>query len=246
MANTITMTREELVHIPSVEFTKTWAPVHHYDVVKAMDASLDALGVDVVHERYQVSADGMDLFAHWTLPADAKHEIKDSPAIGFRNSMKKRFSLGLVAGHKVMVCSNMAFFGEYVEHRRHTSGLTPEALRSFVDMAAASVLEGGDKARAWFNSLADYHLPETSRRLMIYEAIDQGIIAPNKWGALQEAYAEELKDCPAGSESLMHFHGSITRILREAGVGPMIDRSRKLNALCKAWGADDVPLLRAA
>lgn len=62
--------------------------------------------------------------------------------------------------------------------------------------------------------------------------MDQDILPPSRFGAFREAYREELADNPhPGMESLAHFHGAATRVLREQSLGAMQTRTLELNRL---------------
>src|SRR5690606_19621800 len=43
--------------------------------------------------------------------------------IGIRNNTSKKMPASLAFGNRVFVCDNMAFIGDVVMHRKHTSGI---------------------------------------------------------------------------------------------------------------------------
>ena len=115
----------EVYQVPSVEFTKTFKPVHHQQVIEAIRTGINAVGMNVMSTEYVLANSGMRMFGVWELDSGTS-EICWS--IGLRNSMDKSMALGITAGTKVFICSNLAFDGEFVELRRHTKGLTIEEL----------------------------------------------------------------------------------------------------------------------
>jgi hypothetical protein len=225
---TVKLTEDALVYVPEIPFTDTWSPVHHKDVVASLRTSLDDLGIKPVSTRYETSTNGMNLFGTWTLPGEGR----DALSIGFRNSMQKDFSLGLVGGHNVLVCSNMAFWGEFVEHRRHTAGLTPEALKCFISKAAQKTLDQAAGMRQWFLGLHEEWMPPTLFKQLTYDAIDIGIIPPSRFVQFQTAFNEELQaNRYPDLTSLAHFHGAVTRLLRGSSVRVLQEKTLALNGL---------------
>ena len=120
-------TRNEVMAIPAPAYTKTWHPVPHKDVIESLDLVTRKAGVGVMQETYSVTNKGANMFGAWTL--DIGMDGKQVQ-MGFRNSISKQFAVGICAGTWVMVCSNMAFRGDFIEFRKHTSGLDMEELLS--------------------------------------------------------------------------------------------------------------------
>ena len=80
------------------------------EVVQALIETLGFRHIAVVHDEYAVSPDGMRLFG----VLDLGTEIQGCRfSIGLRNSHDKTMRPALVCGHRVFVCSNMAFTGDY-------------------------------------------------------------------------------------------------------------------------------------
>lgn len=248
MSKIITMTERDLVNIPVVPATATWNPVHHMQVVEALNKGMEERELEVVRKSYEVSQDGKDLFATWRLPMNSGGNAighKDAPIIGWRNSMKKRFALGFAAGHNVMVCSNMCLWGDFVEHRKHTSGLTPEVLFDFIMKALDTIKQRQGSYRDWFQKLAGQQLHESSLKELVYDSMADGILTPSHFSRFQTAYQEELKDNQQGaSENYAHFHGAVTRTLRGMSIANVQERTIKLNKLIEShldeWADSDI------
>lgn len=218
-----------LKNITPVPFTQTWHPVHHADVMEHATMSLAGMGLEPEHSRIEVSQNGMDMFATVNLPAEGH---RDSFSIGIRNSMQQNFALGFVGGHRVLCCSNMCFFGDFTEQRRHTNGLTPEALHAFICDAILKAMAGSQDMRLFYEDLHNYRLTEDHRKVMTIEMMENDILPPSKFFDFQAAWNDELADNPfAGAESLAHFHGAATRILRTQSIANQQYRTLDLNKL---------------
>jgi len=102
--------RTELAQIPVPQATATHRPVPHHTIVEALAETLSFRHICVVNEEYAVSADGMRMFG----VLDLETQMEGCRfSIGIRNSHDKSLRLGLTAGLRVFVCSNMAFSGDF-------------------------------------------------------------------------------------------------------------------------------------
>lgn len=102
--------RMELAQIPVPESTPTHKPVPHHTIVEALVETLSFRQIGVVNEEYAVSHDGMKMFG----VLDLETQMDGCRfSIGIRNSHDKSLRLGLTAGLRVFVCSNMAFSGDF-------------------------------------------------------------------------------------------------------------------------------------
>ena len=102
--------RTELAQIAIPEATRTHQPVPHHQIVEALVETLSFRHIGVVNEEYAVSSDGMKMFG----VVDLETQMDGCRfSIGIRNSHDKSLRLGLTAGLRVFVCSNMAFSGDF-------------------------------------------------------------------------------------------------------------------------------------
>lgn len=242
----IEMTKRELYHVKAVPFTETWHPVHHTDVIDAVDTALEARNLPTNNLSIEVSESGTEMFANYYLPGEYESTPghKDQIIIGIRNSMAKRFAVGVVGGNNVYCCSNMCFWGDFKSLRRHTGGLDMNELFEFMRLSVAASIAHSGEFRSWFKNLANKPLEAEARKVLTYDAIEAGVIAPNKWNKFHDAYAEETKANRDGSvENVAHFHGAVTRVLREYSLPVVMDRSRKLNTLLEAHLTPALPVI---
>jgi len=227
--------RAEIMAIEAPDYTKTWHPVKHGDVIDTMDMVLQAKGVGVISETYSIKNGGNNLFGTWVL--DIEKDGKNIQ-LGFRNSISKNFAVGICAGTYVMVCSNMQFRGDYIEFRKHTSGLDHEELLSLGMRAFDQVLDQGNKAIEWHSSLNQFPLFGEQFKCATYDAMEMGILAPNHFNSFLDTYKAE-RDL-TGDSSLFEFHGAITRMNRYLNLFTIDRRTRELSELCDRYKAIDI------
>src|SRR5262245_18864575 len=104
------VSRDQLRTIPVPESTRTFKPIPHHEIVDALVEALSFRHIGVIRDEYAVSPDGMRMFGALDLET-AFDGCRF--AIGIRNSNDKSLRLALTCGIRVLVCSNLAFQGEF-------------------------------------------------------------------------------------------------------------------------------------
>lgn len=228
---TKTVSRNEIKNIPRIPFTKTWSPVHHSDILTTIDAQLKNMGLQAISENLQVSADGKDMFGTMGVQKVGTDALARIDQLGFRTSMKKNFSLGFVAGQSITVCSNMQFYGEFEDYMRHDPRMTPEGLSEFTGTAIRTIQDKHGVYRAWFDQLGGVEIDDTNFKELTHDVMDRSIINPKDFRLFCNGYRDELRDQPdfAAEQTLAHFHGAVTRVLRKSSTRQQMTRSRQLN-----------------
>ncbi|MBQ7206746.1 MAG: DUF932 domain-containing protein [Lentisphaeria bacterium] len=111
--------RDEIANVPTPEGTASWHPVAHADVIDAVTEVVKAHNWEILDEQYGLAREGQRMFGVMRINKSSSPEW--SRCIGIRNSHDQSLAVGLAAGVSVMCCSNLAFGGTMVLHRRHTS-----------------------------------------------------------------------------------------------------------------------------
>jgi hypothetical protein len=166
------LTREQLVTILPPEATDTHKPIAHSLLVNSILESLSFRHINVVHDEYAVSTDGMKLFGAMDLETLGEG-FRFS--LGLRNANDRSMRLGLVVGVRVLVCDNLAFQGDFepvlAKHSKHFDlnkalAIGMEAMqRNFKPMA--------DQITTWkAHQLTDGQAKETIYRAFIEDQLD--------------------------------------------------------------------------
>jgi hypothetical protein len=108
---------QELAEVPLPARTSSYTPVPHTELVQMIDGMCSASGFSVVDHRFELAANGHQLFGVYHIEA---HDGSFRKALGFRNSYDKSIAVGLCAGSSVIVCSNLMFKGDVIMMRKHT------------------------------------------------------------------------------------------------------------------------------
>jgi hypothetical protein len=224
--------RNEVEAIPSPEYTKTWHPISHKEVLGALTTVVEAAGVGVVSESYSVKNNGRNLFGTWAL--DMALGNGSLVQLGFRNSLMKTFAVGVAAGVGVIACSNMQFNGEFLEFRKHTSGLDFDELLITANAAFSKVMVQSMELHNWQESLRETALPAADFKALTFDAMKAGIVAPNRFRHFIESHEDEI-ELYKGEDSLYQFHGAATRLNRDNNLFTIGYRTADLKVLCDGY-----------
>jgi hypothetical protein len=163
------ITREELKVIPTPVGSATHQPLPHFAVVGALVETLSFRQISVVREEYAVSGDGMKMFG--VLDLETTFDGCRF-AVGIRNSNDKSMRLALTVGYRVVVCDNMAFYGDFTpvlaKHTKHLSLV--DILSVGVDRMQRNFEPMRKQVEAWKGT----RLPDEAAKLVIYRAFVEG------------------------------------------------------------------------
>lgn len=116
----VTLDRNQLELIQTPEPTLTWNPIPHHHLVDKVHDRLQQRGLQVQTARHTVTHGTNRYFGTLELTPEPGREYRR--IVGLRNSHDKKFSASIVAGARVIVCSNGMFVGEELcLARKHTS-----------------------------------------------------------------------------------------------------------------------------
>src|SRR6476660_309607 len=157
--------RTELAQIPVPQATATHRPVPHHEIVEALVETLSFRHIAVVNEEYAASNDGMKMFG----VLDLETQMEGCRfSIGIRNSHDKSLRLGLTAGLRVFVCSNMAFSGDFTPVlAKHTKSFNLiDTISVGVDRMQRNFAPMQKQVESWQGT----ELSNVSAKMIVYEA----------------------------------------------------------------------------
>src|SRR5215470_3208490 len=161
--------RTELAQIPVPEATRTHRPVPHHEIVTALVETLSFRHIGVVQEEYAVSPDGMKVFG----VLDLETQMEGCRfSIGFRNSHDKSLRLGLTAGLRVFVCSNMAFSGDFTPVlAKHTKSFN---LIDTLSVGVDRIQRNFEPLRRQVETWRQTQITDEQAKLIFYSAFVEG------------------------------------------------------------------------
>jgi hypothetical protein len=163
------ITREELKAIPTPRGSPTHQPVPHYEIAGALMETLGYRQISVVRDEYAVSGDGMKLFG--VLDLETTFDGCRF-SVGVRNSNDKSMRFALTVGYRVLVCDNMAFYGDFTpvlaKHTKHLSLV--DTLAVGVDRMQRNFEPMKKQVEAWKAT----RIADETAKLVIYRAFVEG------------------------------------------------------------------------
>jgi hypothetical protein len=163
------ITREELKVIPTPAGSATHQPIPHNHIVEALVEGLSFRHISAIREEYAVSDDGMKMFG--VLDLETTFDGCRF-SVGVRNSNDKSMRLALTVGYRVLVCENMAFYGDFTpvlaKHTKHLSLV--DVLSIGIDRIQRNFEPMRKQVEAW----KETRLPDERSKLVIYKAFVEG------------------------------------------------------------------------
>jgi hypothetical protein len=204
-------TEVEVMAVPAPRATYSYSPLAHRDLIHGLEEAVDRQGLTIYNREYSLARDGRALFGVWDVTPNGQNESVGS--LGFRNSGDKSLAVGLVAGTRVIVCSNLQFSGEYLEFHKHTSGLSSQRLAEMYARAVATIMEKVHAFMQWHRNLHNYEVSPTVSRLLSFCAVEKGILAASRLPEMIELVHNPKT--AVYEPTVWGWHGGVTQILRD-------------------------------
>jgi hypothetical protein len=230
LSSTGKITRQELALIPTPAATGTHKPIPHHEIVQALVETLGFRHIAVVHDEYAVSTDGMKMFGILELETGMTG-VRFS--IGLRNANDRSMRLAMTVGYRVMVCSNMAFSGDFTPMlSKHSKNF------NLIEAAALGVdrmQRNFEPMRRQIDLWRDSQIADVTAKLVIYEAFIEGGLEVSKHLArtvhdqyfnpqLEEFQPRTMWSLSNAFTSAFKELGAIPQFKAAAKVGPFLER----------------------
>ena len=172
-------TRNDVFAVKTPSPTDTWYPLSHRSLVEEVQSELWSSGFRIEDEQHALSHEGARYFGVFSVSLPSRPEADFGWVVGLRNSHDKTYPAGLVAGTKVLVCSNLAFSGEVRLSRKHTK----HAVRDLRRLMSRAVGQLGGKFRKLDERVAAYRqqpIDDREAHHFIVRSIDNRVITPTQ------------------------------------------------------------------
>lgn len=222
--------RTELAQIPVPEATSTHKPVPHHVIVEALVETLSFRHIGVVNEEFAVSFDGMKMFG----VLDLETQMEGCRfSIGIRNSHDKSIRLGLTAGLRVFVCSNMAFSGDFTPVlAKHTKSFNLiDTLAVGVDRIQRSFEPMRQQVELWRKT----QISDDQAKLILYKAfVDEELEAPKSLLPQVHRHYFEPQYEEFSARTAWSLSNAFTSALKELDPIPQFKATAKLGSFLDA------------
>jgi hypothetical protein len=119
-------------------------PIEHHRLVDLVRGTLSMFGHEIVEEHHAIDHNGMRYFGLMSLRSTYTG-YRDT--LGLRNSHDKSTPIGIAFGSQVFVCSNLAFIGDHVIRRRHTTNAERELPGLLIEIIEPLALQREQQAK---------------------------------------------------------------------------------------------------
>lgn len=196
----------QVMAVKSPDFTDTWKPYSHKDVIQALSTACSEHGYKVGRREYSLNESQTRVFGVWEIEDQANGELNF--AVGLRNSLDKHFAVGICAGERVFVCDNLVFKSDFIIFRKHTTNLDLDYLHTMSYEALKLVKIQFEELYEWHKSLKKREISRDEAITLAYGTVKENILPPSKLNTWYDCY-----NSGKYRETLHGFHGAVTEII---------------------------------
>jgi hypothetical protein len=169
--------RGRLCQIPTPKPTLSWCPLPHSRLMDSVEDQLRKRGYRVHNSTCLLSHGGARFFG--TVSISNRENLGYRRMIGLKNSHDKSLAAGLVAGAKVVVCSNGSFFGDEIAlSRKHTSRLF-EDLDEKIEAGFSRIFEEWERNDLRVMNYREKQLDDKEAHDLVIKSVDAEALAPS-------------------------------------------------------------------
>lgn len=224
--DTTRISEDALRLVPAPDFTASWRPYAHADVLDTIGRACSEAGLRITRKDYSANAKRTKMFGVWETESATVAGEGYNMALGIRSSIDKSAAVGICAGERVFVCDNLAFSSDVVMFRKHSGALSEEELYVIAKFALRSAMAKFEAFVKWHASLRDVHLNPRQRMLLTVAAMRSGVFAPSHFSDFYELFLASEAKYPG---SLFGFHGAITEMHKHGSMLSVQDQNVRLN-----------------
>ena len=183
-----TIDRSRLDQISTPPQTLSWRPLPHHELMDRVEKRIQDYGYRIQHSNCLLSHGGDRFFGSLTL--GSRRSLGYRRMIGIRNSHDKSVAAGLVAGARVIVCSNGMFTGDEIcLNRKHTSRLF-EDLDQKIDEGFQKVFSEWEANDLRIMRYRETEISEQRAHDLIIRSVDAEAIPPSSIPRILKEYRE--------------------------------------------------------
>lgn len=220
---------EEVCNVTTPRPSGIWRPIPHEMVVQRITEELQSTSLQVVHQEFGLSHDDARMFGIMELRNGSNRD--DFALIaGIRNSHDKSFPIGLACGSRVFVCDNLAFSGEVVIRRKHTTNVMRD-LPSLLNRAVYKLTELRQHQASRIDAYKLRQICQAEAHDILIRGMRAGVVAASK---LPKVLAEwdEPKHEDFRERTLWSLFNAFTEVMKDYETADLPWRTRGLHGLC--------------
>ena len=205
---------DELERYKPPEPTETWKPLGHAHVYRKVREVMDAAGYKVAAEKLAVHKNGARFFGTMELTTKVSDGV--ALAVGVRNSVDRSYPIGFIAGHRIFVCSNLAFRSDLLNVKAKHTKLGEQRFSIGIATAVSRLSSFKEEEARRIEAMRSRVIDDTLAESLTLRAYEKGIISVRQLlGVLAEWRSPSFvafKD-----RTLYSYFNAVTTVLGNSG-----------------------------
>lgn len=189
--------------------TATWVPIPHAELVRQVRRTIEATGLEVAGEAHALARGGLRYFGLLEIAGGSEFAL----IVGVRNSHDQSYPAALALGSRVFVCDNLAFSGEVVLARRHTTFIERD-LPQLVSRAVGQLLDLRGTQEERFELYKRTPIDPVFADHLIVECLRRRIVNLQRLDDLAAEYQRPRHPEFATEHNLWRFANAVTEVLK--------------------------------
>jgi hypothetical protein len=222
-------TLADLAAVPVPDATESYVPVPYPRLVEEIKLHVPRFGLRITREEYALAQEGQQMFGVLTC-ANGKPNAEYALALGIRSSLNRSLAVGIAAsGVRLVVCDNLAFFGEVTAHRKHTANIFRD-LPDLIYRMLSQVSSFRERTDSEIAAMKLRDLPPATAHHLMVEAVKARILPASRLPKIIEAWEEPVhaEFLPRTAWSLFN---AFTEVQKAASPRAQMEGSLRLSSL---------------
>ena len=210
--NPVTMDRVQLELVRTPQPTLSHQPIPHHRLFEKVEDRIQQHGLNIQRSTHTVTHDDARYFGTIELEPQPGKEYRRM--VGIRNSHDKRYSASIVAGARVIVCSNGMFVGDALCLARNHTSRVYEDLDNRLDDSFGRLLDAWGTNDKRITMYQEIQITDKEAHDLIIKAVDMDAIPASSIPKVLHEYREPfLPDFHP--RNVWSLHNAFTEVLKE-------------------------------
>lgn len=219
--------RYELAQVELPQETRSYKPIAHNVFLDMVQEQMLSAGFHFKSEAHGLTKDGARYFGLIEL-ANGQNSDDHALILGARNSLDKKFPASLAFGSGVFVCDNLAFTGEIVSKRKHTTNIMRDLPAIIAEMVShTKTMQLNQNARFELYkgfSISDKDAHDLIIQLLLAQAINTSRIE----GVVNEWHNPSFDH---GDKAIWRLFNAVTQVLKGAPLHDVPGRTIQMQSV---------------
>ena len=219
---------DTVARVPTPPPQGIWHPIPHMQLIDTVRGAMQRGGLTIEQEVHALGNEGQRYFGLLEVRGTQDYSL----IIGLRNAHDKKFVAGLVIGSGVFVCDNLAFSGEVVIGRRHTTHINSDLPR-LVHSAVGRVFDMKQTQETRLQAYKEQELKTFTSDHLLVEMLRAKIISGSQIPKVLEAYErpEQGNSAFGNKMTAWRLFNATTEVLKGSNVFTLPRRTQALHGL---------------